>query len=258
MERSCRRYACQRARYVIYSTPTHPAINLISPLISSRSSYALLDAARPTLNKGGREGEETPGLRGAGCRYAGPWGTPRERGPSRASRYLRPPPPPRLARAPRLPRPSEAFPPPPGGQAAPPATLGPPRTPAAASARWGRKRRFRSRAPRPSPGPSPPFWGRRGAELTCMPGTCTATGEWAMAGCGGRAPPAAPLSRPPYSWAAAGPGRTKRRGGGFSTGRAPSFPPRGPPCPAAPARGRLTSRPRGWGRAARRRREGGP
>lgn len=91
-----------------------------------------------------------------------------------------------------------------------------------------------------------------------MPGTCTATGEWAMAGCGGRAPPAAPLSRPPCSWAAAaGPGRTKRWGGGCSAGRAPSFPPPRPALPAAaPARRRLTSRSRGWGRAARRGRRG--
>lgn len=80
-----------------------------------------------------------------------------------------------------------------------------------------------------------------------------------MAGCGGRAPPAAPLSRPPCSWAAAaaGPGRTKRRGGGgFSAGRATSFPPRGPPCPARqppPAAGS----PRGRGAGAELRDAGG-
>lgn len=81
-----------------------------------------------------------------------------------------------------------------------------------------------------------------------MPGTCTATGEWAMAGCGGRAPPAAPFSRPPCSWAAtaAGPGRTKRRGAASARAVLPpllsplflSVPflpsPRGPPCPAPP------------------------
>lgn len=266
MGKSCRRFARQRARDVIYSTPTHPAINFISPLISFRSSYVLrgCSAANPEQRgKGGREGTP-PASEGppAGRRPPAPFphGARRGRGvpPGPPVTSEHPPAPLGGGLRPAFPpRPSQAFPRPLGGTgraarpASPTRNPAPQRRPPPGGA---------AKAPLPEPGPVASILGpaRRGALLTCMPGTCTATGEWAMAGCGGRAPPAAPLSRPPCSWAAAGPGRTKRQGGGgFSAGRAPSFPPRGPPCPAAPARRRLTSRPRGWGRAARRGREKG-
>lgn len=190
--------------------PAHPAIRFVLPF--TRNPSALRDAAHPEQS-------------GQGARPAGS----RHRGSS-----LGPTDPSRTAGAPARSQPQALR-----GLPVP----GPPRSAPPALPRTQRPNVGLRAAPlpEPEPNPPPPFWDRRRLELTCMPGTCTATGEWAMAGCGGRAPPAAPSSRPPCCWAAAaGPGRTKRRGAASARAALPpSLParPRPPPTHLAGAAG---------------------
>lgn len=200
------------------SLPAHPAVHFVSPSINFRSSSALRDAAHPEQSGEGRSAPGGPQVRGTAA-------------PPRARRYLSATPPATRGLRPVLP-PGRARPP--RFQAAP---LRPPPLPRTQRPNGGLRA---TPLPEPEQSPPPPFWDRRGSELTCMPGTCTATGEWAMAGCGGRAPPAAPSSRPPCCWAAAGPGRTKRRGAASARAALPpSLParPRPPPTHLAGAAG---------------------